>query len=179
MFYVMNDFKRKFWLGIGTICLVLVVWGGAFYWLAGNLQVQAKGIATSRSLAQKNSQLVDVLAGLKRNSSDVDLYQKQIDSLLPNKEHLIDIPNTLEGIARANQVSVDFQFQGEATPSQPSQLGSIGFRLYIQGPYGGLIGFLQAFENKSTRFVANLNDFDLTLTNGQYQLVANGRVYFK
>ena len=175
----MKNFKRDLWLRIGLIFLTLAACGGILYWLSTDIVVQAQAVVAKRALSTERASLLAALADLKKNSAAVDAYQKQIDTLLPTRDQLIGIPHVLDGVARANQVGKDFNFEGATIDPAGGQLGYTGFRLGVQGGYSNLLSFLRTMELRSSQFLVALNDFDLTQSSGTYQLTAHGKLFFR
>ncbi len=173
------SFERRLAFRAGILLLALLVFGAAFYFLTGNILEQGKSLAATRELSTRRTQLLALLADLKRNSAGLDAYQKQIDALVPAKDQLVKVSRALDGVARADQVGMEFVFEGASNPSSPERLGYNGFRLSAQGSYGNVLNFLQFLELRSSQFLLALDDFDLSQNGGSYQVVAHGKVFFR
>ncbi len=174
-----NGFRKKVLLSVGLIVLTLLLFLAALQWLSGDVSARSKDLASARRLVAERNQLIDVLAALKKNSAEVDSYRRQIESLLPAKEELIDFPRWLDGLARASHVGLNFSFAGATTAPKPDSAGSTGFSLTAVGSYDNLAIFFREMEAKSQQFLLSLYGFDLNQADQDYRVVTTGQVFFQ
>jgi len=173
------NFKKQFWLGVGIIAGSVIVFGVAFYVLAGELQQQADAITSGRSAVANQSALINSYSNLKENASNAATYQAAMDKLLATQDNLIGFPSQVDGIARNDGVDTTFAFQGDPVPGSQNAAGHVNFKLTVTGPLSGVLAFMKDLESSAPILLAKINDFDLTQSGSGYTLAADGEVFFK
>jgi hypothetical protein len=174
-----DNFKRHVWIGVGIIAGSMVVFGVAFYILAGNIQKQADAITVGRNTIANQSALINSYSNLKENAAAAAAYQAAMDKLLATQDNLIAFPSQIDGIARNDGVDMTFSFQGDPVPASLNTAGYVGFKLDVTGPLSGIIVFLKNIESSAPILLLKIDTFDLAQSGSGYALAATGRVFFK
>ncbi len=174
-----SDFREKVIIGVVLILASIVAFGSVFYFFSKSLRVLARDIAADRLLIANNAAVLGNLAELKRDSQEAARYEKAMNKLLVSKDQLIDFGTWLDGLARVRQVAMNFSFSGSEVAPQESFPGYINFSLDVAGTLDALTAFLKDIELQSTRFLVNLDTFDMTKSAGGYRIITQGKVFFK
>ncbi len=160
------------------IASIAMFWG-AFYWLDHDLKKQTAAITEARYSIRRNAGLLETLANLKNLLPRVKLYEGKLNNLIHTRDELIDFPRYLEDLARRHNLAMNFSFQGVAAPAEAEQAGSQNFSLDISGSYDALERFLKELELTSVRYVAQLDNLDVSRQSEGYRILTRGRVFFR
>ena len=174
-----DDFRREVLVGIIVITGSIFIFGAGFYFFSKSLRADAQYIAEDRLLIAESSAILASFAELKRDASLAVRYEKAMERLLVPKDHLIDFPRWLEGLARVRQVGLNFSFSGSEVGPQEDYPGYINFSLDVTGNFDAIAAFLKDAESQSVRFLLNLDTFDVTRGGSGYRVFSRGRVFFK
>ncbi|MEK7507954.1 MAG: hypothetical protein AAB602_02630 [Patescibacteria group bacterium] len=174
-----RNFRREVITGAALIIGSIIVFGVVFYFFSRSLNTIAREIAADRLLIANNAVVLGNLAELKRDDQKSARYEKAMNKLLVPKDQLIDFDGWLEGLARVRQVAMNFSFSGSEVAPQENFPGYISFSLDIAGTLDALTAFLKDIELQSTRFLVNLDTFDVTRSDVGYRIITNGKVFFK
>ena len=174
-----RNFKKQLWLGIGIVAGSVVVFGIAFYLVAGDIGNVATAITRSRSDIATQNAIIGSYSDLKENAGTAANYQTAMDKLLAEQDELITFPSQLDGIGRSNGVDVTFSFQGDPVLAGQNKVGYINFRLSAIGSLDNVTAFLKDVEVSVPILLSRVNSFDLTQNGPNYTLAAQGKVFFK
>lgn len=155
-----------------------MLFGGAFYWLRGDLEKRADAAQKDRAIIESRSRILESLARLKTDSGEAAIYKKAIDLILPVQDKLLEFPRWLDAAARLRQVGQTFNFRGSAVPPGENTPGYIVFTLDMSGQLDNLSNLLKDIESGKEKFLARFDNFDLTRTESGYRLLTQGRVFF-
>jgi hypothetical protein len=175
----LKNFKKRAWLGIGIIAGSMVVFGAAFYVLAGDISQQAALVTAGRNAVASQSALINSYSNLKENAPAAAVYQAAMDRLLGGQDDLIAFPSQVGGIARNDGVELTFSFVGDPVPGGANTVGYVGFRLNATGSLNSITAFLKDMESSAPILLSRIDSFDLTQSGSGYVLTATGRVFFE
>jgi len=174
-----DNFRKEVRKGILVILASVVVFGVSFYFFSKSLNSVTNDIVSDRLLIAKNSGVLENLAELKRGDQEAVHYQKAMEKLLVPKDQLLQFPGWLDGLARVRQVGLNFSFSGAEVAPQENYPGYINFSLDMTGSINALTSFLEDIELQPTRFLANLDSFEVTKSDSGYRITSSGKVFFK
>jgi hypothetical protein len=174
-----KNFKRSLWLGIGIITVSIIVFGVAFYILAGDIASSTNAIISGRDEITEQSAFINSYSSLKENASAVSAYQGAMDQLLASQDNLISFPSQLDGVSRNDNVTIAFSFQGDPVPATSKAPGYVGFHLDVAGSLGNLTAFLKDMESSAPILLSKIDTFDLSQNGPGYALAIDGRVFFR
>lgn len=157
----------------------LLAFGIIAYFLSNAISAEADKISADRNSNQSRTELIEGLAEQKASSPDVKKYQQAINLILPQKDDLVNYQSWLDGLSRVHQVSINFQFTGNAVSSNNTEAGYIGFILNANGQYTNLTNFLRDVEFKDPRFMTKFDSLDLTRNGDTYGASINGKIFFR
>ena len=158
---------------------MLIITAG-LYFVSNNIASQVSTIVIDRALISDRSRAIESLAGLKKNVSEAERYQKAIDKVLVPRDQLIDFGRWLEGLARTRGVEVSSAFDGAEVQPSVGALGSVGLSIDARGALPNLLDVIRDVELRSPRFLVDLMSFDVTRVNAsEYRIMSRGRAYFK
>ena len=157
----------------------MLLFGAVLYFLSRSLSLEANEIAADRLLISQRVAAIAAFAGSKTDAPKAGIYLEAMNKLLVSQDQLIDFPRWLNGLARVRQVGINFSFRGNQTPPQGDSPGFISFSLDLTGESSNMIDFIKDVEFRSPRFLAVMDNFDLTRNDSGYRILANGRVFFK
>ena len=95
-----KNFKKSLWLGIGIITFSMIVFGVAFYILAGDIGSTTNAIIQGRDAITNQSAFINSYSNLKANVPPVSAYQGAMDQLLVSQDNLIEFPSQLGVISK-------------------------------------------------------------------------------
>lgn len=180
-FRIMNhDFKKEVQFGIGIILLSFAVFGVLSFWLESKIRQHSERASSLRTEVVNYSQALTSLAELRKRVGEVEKYRRQLETLLPAKEDLIEFPKFLEDQGRVRGVGIRFSFRGEsAAEPGANQPGSIGFSIDATGSKEGLASFFRYLEGSSAKFISVLDSLDVNRSGSEYRAAVVGRVFFR
>ena len=162
-----------------------VIVGSASLFLAGllvtsgRIAAKAEKISQTRLAAQQRTEAIELLAGLKQGSREVEDYAQRLNQLLPAETNLLSFSSYLKELARVNEVELTgFQFGSKVAPL-PDAPGRAGFALAVSGDYKRLRIFIDQLENKSAKFLVGLTNLDTSRAGENYNMSVQGYAYFK
>lgn len=175
-----KTFRRKVAWSVSIILGSILLFIGASFWLTKNIEEQTGHIVRQRALLQRFSQVASILAEFKRAAPIAAAYEVRVKTLLPSQENLLDFPRWIDGLARARNVSLQFNFQGDQVlPRDDSTAGFLHFNANIIGQTENITGFIQDIEQRSPRYLIAFEGFELARSGAEYQLNIQGRVFFR
>ncbi len=175
-----ENFRKKLFVGISLLVGGFLAFGVIAYFISGAIAAEAQRISSDRDMIRNHSDLIEGLAKQKSSSPEVEKFSQAIDLLLPPKDQLVNLSGWLDGLARAHNVSVNFNFSGETVPVNGTNAGYIRFSLNVSGDDTGVIDFLRDVELKSPKYTVSLDTLDLKKNSDtNYIVVTNGRVFFR
>lgn len=176
---MLKSFRQKIISSAVVILLCFLIFAGAAYWLSSDISQKTQKISQERALLFRFSQLAEVLANLKNNATVAASYEEKINNLLPGQEDLLNFPRWLDGVARAQNLSLRFNFQGDQVMPQGNNAGYLRFTLQITGPSQGILNFLSEVEEKTNQYLMTIDQFELSRAGSDQELDCQGLVYFK
>jgi hypothetical protein len=174
-----QNFKEQVWIGGSIIIGSLVIFGVAFYVLAGDIQHAADDITKNRNLIANQSMLINSFSSLKANAAAAAVYQAAMDKVLSTQDNLIIFPTQIDGIARKDDVDVTFSFEGDPVPAVATKVGYVNFSLSATGPLSNITAFVTDMESSAQILLSKIDSFDVAQSGSGYVLSANGEVFFK
>lgn len=175
-----KSFKREVIFGISVIVGAIAVFFVGSSLLSKAIGDLSGGIAASKALLAKRSELIANLAEIKRSSQEVAIYRQKMNALLPVQEQLLNLPQALQNSASAHGVSLSFSFRGTQVLPQAGTAGTAGFSLDSSGKLDNLMLFLNDIEPGATRNIISIDSYDLSkVSEENYHLVLQGRAFFK
>lgn len=174
-----DDFKKKL---IINIIIIIVIFAASFFILKYfNNMISAKTQEIEEY--RKNNALfikyLSNLAQLKKVESQAELYQSKLFFILPKKDELIDAPLLINNTARASQVNVNFNFIPGGKDSTGDSPGFENFTIEITGSLSNIEKFLYNIETMSPKFIFNIDNFNISNIEENYQFSGSGKVFFK
>ena len=174
-----KSFRRSLIISLIAIFAGFIASAVVFYVLGIRLDSLSTKVAREKGLMAQRTDVVDILAELKKVAPEAEPYGRAMDSLLPTQDQLLDFPRYLDALAKNYGVSLNFNFQGEPIAAQKDSPGSLGFALSLTGQFSNNLEFLKALEAKSARFLLVVQNFSLSRVSGGYNMGVHGLVFFK
>lgn len=175
----MQSLRRGLAFYISLIGGGFLVAGVALWWFSNDIQSLAEKVVAERSRIERRAGAIEILASLKRDAPATEEYRRAIDLVLPSRDQLLDFPRWLEGVARAHRLDVDFRFQGAQVAAGENVPGYVGFWMRTGGKLEEIVAFLKGLELENSRFLVSLDAFDIKEAAGNYELMSQGRVFFR
>ncbi len=174
-----ENYRRMVVVRVLIITASVIVAAGGLFWFAGDIAAQAKKVSGARFDSALQAKLVERLASLKTIATEAGGYERRLNALLPTRDELLDFPRWLEGVARVEQVAINFGFQGAAVAAQANEPGFINFSLDASAAsFGALEKFFISIE-RAPRFFVNFTSFDVSWNQERGRAVAQGQVFFR
>lgn len=174
-----ETFKKNLIVGVSIIAGSFLIFATAIYFLSGAIAAQAQKVTDAKNAIRTHSDLIEGLASQKALSPDVKKYEQAINLILPPKDDLVNFSKWLDGLSRAHNVNVGFNFNGDAVPSTDSAAGYIKFGINVSGQYTNLTDFARDVELKSAQYTVSFDSFDLKRSDNNYTSIISGRVFFR
>lgn len=169
-----EDFKS--WLfKNGGIALAAVLFFVIFLLLLGrDISSRTAMIKKQRQDLMLRSQAINSLVFLRSDRERSEKILNAVKDFLPASDQLISVPNTLENLAKSNQLGFGFAFNAEA-PASESEPGINYFTLTSSGAYNNFLNFLKAVEKGKYFFGFDL--IELNKKDKDYQILIKGKVF--
>ncbi|HVO29022.1 MAG TPA: hypothetical protein VMT81_03505 [Candidatus Paceibacterota bacterium] len=174
-----SDFRRRLIVGLSVIFGSIALAAVALYILSNTIDAAVKKIGTDRALIAQEGGLLGVLASLKQQEPQAEVYQGAITQLLPTQDGLIGFGPWLDAIAANHQVSASASFGSNIVPPSSGQLGAAPVSISATGNADDLAAFLADAESGTPGFLLDIISFDLTGNGDSYRLTASGIVSFR
>jgi hypothetical protein len=173
------NFKRPLIVSFSIIAGSIAIATAIVYFLTQNISAQAVKIASDRSAIAAETGVLASIASLNAQASQAAVYRRAMEKLLPNQDGLIGFGQWAGNLAAANHVAAHVSFQGKNISPSPAMAGQAGFSLTVNGPVSNIVAFINAMEAKSSGFLLAISSFDLASGNPDYQLSAQGNLFFR
>ncbi|MBI3589442.1 MAG: hypothetical protein HY093_03480 [Candidatus Liptonbacteria bacterium] len=176
---MVNDFKKQVWLTLAILGGAGLVFGSAYYFSVQRINAQVQEIVRQRALIRQSSTITQTLANLKQEGQAAEPYKQAMERLVATRDQLIvNFSDWLTREASIYGAGVSFSFQGSETKPTPDDFGSAGFSIKLSGHFRDIVGLLKYLELESPQFLITFNDFDVSQSNGGYNVAADGKVFF-
>lgn len=174
---VLDGFKRRLLKKIGIAVGIIAIL--AAFLIALNIDINSRvaAISAARDELALRSRTVELLTGANSDLKRADPLFANLQSLLPDKDQLINFPRELQRVAKTYLVDAGFSFGAEkaGTSNKP---GSIKFTMTIGGDFDNIIDFLKYVE--SHRYLISLDSVDVRRsTREDFSLLTSGDIYTK
>ncbi len=173
----MRNLKRQLQISIGIIAAAIAVASIAIYFFSNDIAAQTDKIVSDRTRIAEENTAVGILASLKSEAAQAAPYTPVLKSILPTYDKLVGLPQALNTLGQAHNVSVSFAFKGGGTAATTSTPGSDDFSLVATGAPSDLVAFLNDLEAEASGFIIAIDSFDFTSSGTAYLLTAQGRAF--
>lgn len=174
-----EHFRPYLWMNTGIILGSFLIFGIIFYFFSQALDGKVARVLANRTAIAQRSTDLESLSKLKTDTAAATELQKKLDALLPLQDNLIGFPQFLNTLARNHSLSLTFNFDGAPNPGVPPAPGYVGFSITIEGDGANIRAFVDELENKTTKFMVNLQGLALTPRSGIYHADLKGQVFFQ
>lgn len=174
-----EHFRRYLWMNAGIILASFLVFGLIFFLFSRTLDKKVAQVLASRAVIAQRSMDLETLSKLKTDTATAAEFQKRIDALLPPQDSLIGFPQYLNTMARSHALSSVFNFDGVPNPAVPPAPGYVDFSVTVEGDAANIRSFVDELENKTNKFMVNVQGFVLVPRADVYHAELNGRVFFQ
>lgn len=155
----------------------LVLGGGLFFFLQGDITSHISTLVEERTLLASRSQGIAALATLREESKRGMGYLDLLNQALPKRDELFSFSRVVDAAARNRKINLNFAF-GTELPGSDVAPSSIGFTMSTSGEYEKTINFLRDLETQ--RFLVTFSTFDITQTAvNTYDAHIFGQVFFR
>lgn len=174
-----EHFRRYVWTNTGIILGSFLIFGVIFYFFSQALNDKVVQILANRTAIAQRSTDLETLSKLKTDTAAAGELQKKIDAILPFQDNLISFPQFMNTLARNHSLSSTFNFDGVPNPGLSPTPGHVNFTIIVEGDSANIRSFVDELENKTTRFMVNLQGFILTSRSETYRVELKGKVFFQ
>lgn len=172
-------FRRQLTIGLCIIFGSFVLFGGFVYYLTQKLQTQSTDITNQRSQLELDANSTEALSLLKSQAPQASTSAQFLNNLLPSSDELLNFPDWIRGVAVTNNLTFNFQFEGDSVAPQPPTPGYINFAFSASGAPTDINAFLNNIEIQLPQFLINIQNFTLSNNNdGTEGLSVQGQVFF-
>ena len=176
----MSEIKKSLIKYSAIIIVSVVLFGLAYGWLGGSLEVKSKEIAQNRIIISEHNAILQTIADLKKISPQVADYQSKMDSLLPDKDDIIGFSKKISDLSQIHSVKSDFSFGGKAVDAIRGLPGYFPFSLSVAGSYDNLKAFFDELEGHTGNYWISLDNVSFSSNSaGSYNVNASGKAYFQ
>lgn len=126
------DPKRNFIRTLGIACAIVVVLGGAIWYVKSDIDKKFLTIGQTRAEIQVKEQALSALASLQGDSEKAAQYLPQLDRMFTTKEQLLSFSTDIEFLAQQAGFSGSPKFKEETAP-QTGELRKTNFTLSLEG----------------------------------------------
>ncbi|MBI3046323.1 MAG: hypothetical protein HYY86_02170 [Candidatus Harrisonbacteria bacterium] len=166
---------RQWLLKNGGIALAVILFLAILLLLLGrDISSRTAMIGKQRQDLLLRSQAINSLALLRSEGEKSENIFKAVKDFLPTSDQLISFPNTLENLAKNNQLGFGFAFNAEV-PASESEPGVNTFTLTSSGAYNNFLNFLKAVEKG--KYYAGFDFIELNKKDKDFQILMKGKVF--
>ncbi|MBI5221165.1 MAG: hypothetical protein HY978_05055 [Candidatus Liptonbacteria bacterium] len=176
---MIKNLRRQLVWSLVIIAGSIALFGSAMLWLSASASDKAKIITLNRTLISRSSQSSETLAELKQNAPAAASYAKLLIGFLPPAEELLNFPRWLDGLARAQQVSLRVSFQGEPVPAREELPGFYRFSADMTGELDNILNLMTSVESRAPRYLVRFENFEYSQAGDQARITSQGKVYFR
>lgn len=174
---VLAGFKKKLLIHVGIALGVIAVPAIIIIVLNADINRRVTTITGYKQEQQLRVQTIDLLTGTNNDLRRADPLLATMQTLLPNKDQLINFPRELERTGTNYGVEIGFSF-GAEKPASAQDAGSIRFSMTITGAYEDIVAFLKYVEQH--RYFISVDSVDVRRsTRDNFSLVTSGEIYTK
>jgi hypothetical protein len=176
---VATNLRKEFLVSALVILVSIGAFSVGFWWLTGDLGMQAKNIASDRLLIDRQIKGAELLAELKGIADQAAQYQRKMDLLLPTEDQLFDFRPWLLGLASSHNVILALDYQEKVTPGTgDNKIGSVGFSMALNGGIENIVSFMKDLEAQNQRFMVAIDTLELIGGAGA-RVSAEGKIFFR
>lgn len=169
-------FKNKLLVNIVITILIVAGLTALLVFIGRNINQKTDEISAIRRELSSRLNAIQSLANLRQQSAQAKANFSVLQTLLPTKDELVNVPKELNALAKARKVELGFAFGNEiaATDSEP---GFTAFNMTLSSSYDNLVGFLKSLEK--SRFFIAVDSLDVTRDPQSQRLSAliSGKVF--
>lgn len=158
-----TNLKGPLTLAAIVIGLSLLIGLGGSWFLASKLEAESQLVSNERMTAARASTLGPRIAALKDQEAAAAAYQRVISLLMPNQEQLLEVPRSIEQLARIHGADARFQFLGSPPPGATKPGDSLPFSLTANGTPEALTAYLVDLELKNPNYTISINNVELSM----------------
>jgi hypothetical protein len=173
------NINRQIWISLSIIVGSLILAAAAIYFMSLGIASTVNKIVADRAVVEQQASALGIIAALKSQEPQANVYAAAMDSVLPTQSELLQFSPWIQKIAQNDSVTVQVAFEGTSVPSGENIPGNEAFSLTINGSLNEIADFLSDIETKQPGFLLNITSYDLTYQNSDYQMAGQGVAYFK
>lgn len=169
-------FKNKLWVNIAIVVLLAAGLSTLLIFIGRNISKKTNQILTIRQELKSRLNAIQSLANLRQQSEQARANFNALQTLLPTKDDLVNIPKEFNELAKTNKIELGFSF-GNETATTDSEPGFTAFNLTLSGSYDNLVKFLKALEKN--RFSISFDSLDVTQDpqNQRFSALISGKIF--
>lgn len=162
-------------LGISAALCVLLVGGLLFF--SSSIKSLARKIESARQELGRRWGILVTVSELKSSySKDVEGYVKVMESIVPEKDKLIDLPKEIQSLAARQNLEFGFAITGE-TPAAPPAFGAVHMNLNLKGKASDLLRFLETLQ--TFRYLTVIDTVSYSRESEKVALIVRGKVFYR
>lgn len=174
----MGHYKRKLLIDLTAAGIIIAALIVAISYFGNNISDRSAQIIDHRGELLQRSASLDTLATLiSQYNTKGKNYLDVLHTTVPVHDDLFGLKQEFQFLASQANLTSTFELLDEIPP-QGDGLGSVGFRLTVEGDYGSLLAFvrvLQQFQHLTT-----IDSLTIAVKNTTTDAMAiRGRVFFR
>lgn len=174
---MLAGFKKRLWIHITIAGSGIVLLTVFIIVLNYDINKRDRVITEQKQLLELRNQTIALLSNASNDVRRAQPMLASLETILPNKDQLINFPTELAKTARGYGVEIGFTF-GPETASTPEEPGNIKFTMTLVGPFSDIVDFMKAFEQH--RYFIKLDSIDVRPAGKDgFSLLTGGVIYTK
>ena len=139
-------FQRQLTMIIGVMLAVILIIGVCLWLIAKDIKGNAERAENLRKELSSRFKITESSALLRRQSEQARAYLTALDSIVINRDRLVNFSHDINSMAKQNRLDLSSSFSGESY-STDKKFGKIGLSITAAGPLNNFIQFLKNVEN--------------------------------
>jgi Tfp pilus assembly protein PilO len=173
----MDVFKKQLFVQLGIAFGIMALLIAVNQFMANTLARTAVKIQNQKNDLNFRTRVTDSLAALKSDFEKARPLFAILNSVLPQKDELINLGKDLGALAKQNNIDMGFTFGGESPPTDETP-GFIRFTITGDTTYSNFLKFLKDIEKM--RIFVKFNSLDMTRKgNNSFNFIAGGQVFYQ
>lgn len=157
-----------------ALSLILIL---LLFFLGFDISKKMTKIKQLRSDYNFSSNKTANLAVLRQDIAKVQPYLEKFESIVSNRDKLINLPRDMSALASQNGISFNSTFSGENQGKLENDLSWIALTMSVEGSLSSTTNFLKTIETSNYYIKLNTADF-ISKNDNSFRTLFSGRVFY-
>lgn len=166
--------RKQLAIIIGVALGIVLIFSVALIFLGSDIKGNTERVKNARRELLSQSEATESLALLRRQAEQSRFYSVALESILINRDRLVNFSRDVGAMAKQNQIDLNSSFSGESVSAEG--LGKIGLTMSATGPFDGFVQFLKILGNSN--YQIKISSIDFTGQGDKFRAQFSGNAFF-